>query len=214
MTRRIVMQWNLRQVMAARGIFQTSDLVPMLAERDVHLSRQFVHRLVTKTPQRVNMEVLAALCDLLDCEPNDLLQPVVETVKVAKTGTDAGPGIGDLRPIRPRSAARTKGEQRSPAPAQDYLRALRQTETVPATDPGQARVRDLRAAVRTHIHDLPGVRRDQGVGVLRRAPPPRVREVHRQQTQVRVREVRPRGQPARTKMRAMHARGASHRAAD
>ena len=101
MTRRIVMQWNLRQVMAARGIFQTSDLVPMLAERDVHLSRQFVHRLVTKTPQRVNMEVLAALCDLLDCEPNDLLQPVVETVKVAKTaGTDTGPGIGDLRPIR------------------------------------------------------------------------------------------------------------------
>jgi len=101
MTRRIVMQWNLRQVMAARGIFQTSDLVPMLAERDVHLSRQFVHRLVTKTPQRVNIEVLAALCDLLDCEPNDLLQPVVETVKVARAaGTDAGPGIGDLRPIR------------------------------------------------------------------------------------------------------------------
>ena len=100
MTRRIVMQWNLRQVMAARGIFQTSDLVPMLAERDVHLSRQFVHRLVTKTPQRVNMDVLAALCDVLDCEPNDVLQPVVETVKVAKTGTDAGPGIGDLRPIR------------------------------------------------------------------------------------------------------------------
>ena len=100
MTRRIVMQWNLRQVMAARGIFQTSDLVPMLAERDVHLSRQFVHRLVTKTPQRVNMEVLAALCDILDCQPNDVLQPVAEVVKVAKTGTDAGPGIGDLRPIR------------------------------------------------------------------------------------------------------------------
>jgi len=102
MTRRIVMQWNLRQVMAARGIFQTSDLVPLLAERDIHLSRQFVHRLVTKTPQRVNMDVLAALCDILDCEPNDVLQPVVEAVQVVKTGTDAGPGIGDLRPIRAR----------------------------------------------------------------------------------------------------------------
>ena len=102
MTRRIVMQWNLRQVMAARGIFQTSDLVPLLAERDIHLSRQFVHRLVTKTPQRVNMDVLAALCDILDCEPNDVLQPVVEAVQVAKTGTDVGPGIGDLRPIRAR----------------------------------------------------------------------------------------------------------------
>ena len=101
MTRRIVMQWNLRQVMATRAIYQTSELVPMLAERGVSLSREHVYRLVTRTPQRLNMEILAALCDILDCEPNDLLQPVVETVKVARAaGTDAGPGIGDLRPIR------------------------------------------------------------------------------------------------------------------
>ena len=100
MTRRIAMQWNLRQVMATRAIYQTSELVPLLAERGVSLSREHVYRLVTKTPQRLNMEILAALCDILDCEPNDLLQPVVETVKVAKTGTETGPGIGDLRPIR------------------------------------------------------------------------------------------------------------------
>ncbi len=103
MNRRIVMQWHLRLVMAARGIYQTSDLVPLLAERDIALSRQFVHRLVTKTPQRLNIDVLAALCDILDCEPNDLLQPVAEQVKTIKTGTgtgDSGPGIGDLRPVR------------------------------------------------------------------------------------------------------------------
>lgn len=100
MTRRIAMQWNLRQVMASRAIYQTSELVPMLAERGVNLSREHVYRLVTKTPQRLNMEILAALCDILDCEPNDLLQPVAETVSVAKTGTETGPGIGALRPIR------------------------------------------------------------------------------------------------------------------
>ena len=100
MTRRIAMQWNLRQVMASRAIYQTSELVPMLAERGVSLSREHVYRLVTKTPQRLNMEILAALCDILDCEPNDLLQPVVETLSVAKTGTETGPGIGALRPIR------------------------------------------------------------------------------------------------------------------
>jgi DNA-binding Xre family transcriptional regulator len=101
MSRRIVMQWHLRQVMAARGLYQTSDLVPLLADRDVLLSRQFVHRLVTKTPQRVNIDVLAALCDILDCEPNDLLQPVAEPVTAVRTGTgDAGPGIGTLRPTR------------------------------------------------------------------------------------------------------------------
>ena len=101
MTRLVVMR-HLRQVMAARGVYQTSELVPLLAERDVVLSRVFVHRLVTKTPQRLNTEVLAALCDILDCDPNDLLQPVAETVTTAQTGTgDTGPGIGDLRPIRP-----------------------------------------------------------------------------------------------------------------
>lgn len=101
MTRHVVIQWNLRQVMATRSIFQTSDLVPLLAERGVHLSREHVYRLVTKTPQRLNMEVLAALCDILDATPSDLLQPVVQVAAAARTGTEAaGPGIGDLRPIR------------------------------------------------------------------------------------------------------------------
>ena len=101
MSRRIVMGWNLRQVMASRAIYQTSELVPLLAERGVHLSREHVYRLVTKTPQRLNMDVLAALCDILDCEPNDLLQPTLQQDEPAKTGTgEPGPGIGDLRPIR------------------------------------------------------------------------------------------------------------------
>lgn len=99
-TRRLVMRWNLRQVMATHGLFQTSDLVPLLAERDVHLSRQYVHKLVTKAPQRINTDLLAALCDALDCSPNDLLAlDVEETEKTAASG-DSGPGIGDLRPVR------------------------------------------------------------------------------------------------------------------
>ena len=77
MTVRTVMGWNLRQVMATHGMYQTSELVPLLAERGVHLSREHVYRLVARTPQRLNMEVLAALCDILDCEPNDLLVPTV-----------------------------------------------------------------------------------------------------------------------------------------
>jgi DNA-binding Xre family transcriptional regulator len=100
---RIVMAWRLRQVMATRGIFQTSDLVPLLAERDVHLTRQYVHRLVTKAPQRVNIDLLAALCDILDCEPNDLLTPTVAAAEKAEAaGGERGPGIGDLRPVRAR----------------------------------------------------------------------------------------------------------------
>jgi DNA-binding Xre family transcriptional regulator len=100
----MVMRWHLRQVMATRGIFQTSELVPLLAERGVHLTRQYVHKLVTTAPQRINTDLLAALCDILDCDPNDLLEPVVEQAEHAATGTGDSPkegmGIGGLRPIR------------------------------------------------------------------------------------------------------------------
>ncbi len=97
------MQWNLRQVMADRDLFQTSELLPLLQERGIHLTREHVYRLVTKTPQRLNTEVLVAICDALGCTPNDLIEPVVEHQRAAKTGTgEAGPKIGSLRPVRAR----------------------------------------------------------------------------------------------------------------
>jgi DNA-binding Xre family transcriptional regulator len=102
-TKKMTTRWQLRQVMATRGMFQTTDLGPPLAERGVHLSREQIYRLVTKTPQRLNMDVLAALCDILDCGPGDLIEVVAEPRQGAKTGSDDnGPGIGDLRPVRAR----------------------------------------------------------------------------------------------------------------
>lgn len=97
---RPVIRWNLRQVMAENGMFQTSDLVEPLREQGVEMSRQMVHRIVTKAPQRINVDLLAALCDILDCTPNDLLELRHEQVRQAPAVGDTGPGIGDLRPIR------------------------------------------------------------------------------------------------------------------
>jgi DNA-binding Xre family transcriptional regulator len=59
-------QWNLRKIMATRDMFATTDLVPLLAERGIRLSREQVFRLVTTTPQRLSLDTLAALCDSLD----------------------------------------------------------------------------------------------------------------------------------------------------
>jgi DNA-binding Xre family transcriptional regulator len=67
-------RWHLRRLMAQRGLFATTDLVPLLAERGVRLSREQVYRLAAKTPQRLNLVVLAALCDILDCAPGDLIE--------------------------------------------------------------------------------------------------------------------------------------------
>src|SRR3954464_6118917 len=85
--------WHLRQLMATKGWYQTSDLVPLLAERGIHLSREQVFRLVTQPPQRLSMDTLAALCDILDCQPNDLIeiQVVADTARKAATGTTTTP---------------------------------------------------------------------------------------------------------------------------
>lgn len=48
------------------------------------------------------------LCDILDCQPNDLLEPVAEQAEQTRTNTDDTPDraegrkIGDLRPVRAR----------------------------------------------------------------------------------------------------------------
>ncbi|MGI5507412.1 helix-turn-helix domain-containing protein [Lentzea sp. CA-135723] len=92
MIRKMGYQWLLRQRMAEQGMFQTTDLVPLLAERGVVLSREQVFRLVTQPPQRMSMDTLVALCDILDCTPNDLIKPEVISRQIRKTaGGDSGP---------------------------------------------------------------------------------------------------------------------------
>lgn len=102
MSIKVSLQWNLRQLMAENGMFATTDLVGPLHERGIELSRQMVHRVVTKTPQRINIDLLAALCDILGCTPSDLLELRHEQELKAPAVNDGGPAIGDLRPIRAR----------------------------------------------------------------------------------------------------------------
>lgn len=102
MTVELETAWSLRSVMASRGIFQTSKLKPLLEERGVDLSREQVYRLVTQAPQRVRIDVLAALCDALECSLDDLVQVTRrEAAAPVAVGEEATRGaIGDLRPVR------------------------------------------------------------------------------------------------------------------
>jgi hypothetical protein len=43
-----------------------------------------VFRLVTQPPQRLSMDTLAALCDILDCAPNDLIEIEAANAEVRK----------------------------------------------------------------------------------------------------------------------------------
>jgi DNA-binding Xre family transcriptional regulator len=101
------LRWHLREVMAARGMFSTTDLIAPLAERGVELSREQVYRLVTQQPERLNVYTLAALCDVLDCEVGQLLEPVLERQQQPKRAAGgeetAQKRVRDgLRPVRAR----------------------------------------------------------------------------------------------------------------
>ncbi|MEV0898177.1 helix-turn-helix transcriptional regulator [Actinoplanes sp. NPDC049802] len=100
--------WNLRTVMADRGMFSTSDLIPLLAERGIALSSSQVYRLVTERPERLSLKILMALLDILDCRMDDLIEPVAAATgrtasRKAAVGQNAPEtGLGDLRPKRAR----------------------------------------------------------------------------------------------------------------
>jgi hypothetical protein len=97
-------QWHLRQVMAGRGMFATTDLIEPLAQRGIRLSSSQVYRLVTERPERLSLKVLMALLDILDCPVQDLIEPVAAAAPARKARAAGGAeaGVGGLRPRRAR----------------------------------------------------------------------------------------------------------------
>ena len=81
MASRLDYAWHLRLRMAEQGMFNSPDLAAALRERGVTLSDSQVWRLVTGTPERLNLRVLVALCDILGCTPNELIEPVEQSVE-------------------------------------------------------------------------------------------------------------------------------------
>jgi DNA-binding Xre family transcriptional regulator len=95
-------------VMADQGMFATSDLLPLLADRGVMLSREQVYRLVAKVPERLSLNTLAALCDILGCTPADLIEPMRDEPGPAATVSSRAA----VREIRPRRARITPDAKR------------------------------------------------------------------------------------------------------
>ena len=105
MTARLDYRWHLRQVMASRGMFATTDLIGPLADREIRLSSSQVYRLVTERPERLSLKILMALLDILDCAMTDLIEPVPAAGQDSKKKARAAggeTGVGSLRPRRAR----------------------------------------------------------------------------------------------------------------
>jgi DNA-binding Xre family transcriptional regulator len=103
MSAKLDYQWHLRQVMATRGMFSTTDLLGPLSERGIKLSSSQVYRLVVDRPERLSLKILMALLDILDCDMAELIEPVAVARPARKTKVaGGGQGVGDLRPKRAR----------------------------------------------------------------------------------------------------------------
>lgn len=104
MTRKLGYRWHLRKLMADNDMFATTDLQPLLAKRGVKLSPAQVYRLVVQTPERLSLRTLTALCDILDCTPNDL----IELVAQPETSKKRVAASASARARKPRPARVTK----------------------------------------------------------------------------------------------------------
>lgn len=101
MSQKLDYRWRLRQVMASREMFATTDLLGPLAQRGVRLSSSQVYRLVVERPERLSLKILMALLDILDCTMDDLIEPVAAP-QPAKKAAGGQASIGALRPKRAR----------------------------------------------------------------------------------------------------------------
>src|SRR3546814_19273410 len=76
-TKTVAYRWHLRKVMSDHGLHNTTDLVPLLADRSGVMTSTQVYRIVTGEPERLTKRLLAALCYIFRCTPNDLIEPHV-----------------------------------------------------------------------------------------------------------------------------------------
>lgn len=112
MTQKLDYRWRLREVMASRGMFSTTDIRQPLAERGIDLSPSQVYRLVVERPERLSLKALMALMDLLDCRMDELIEPVAARGAqrgrravgdgAAERSSTHEQGVGEFRPKRAR----------------------------------------------------------------------------------------------------------------
>jgi DNA-binding Xre family transcriptional regulator len=104
MKRQVSYKWRLREVMAAAGMFAATDLEPHLHDRGIKLSSVQVWRLVTQTPERLSLPVLAALCDIFDCTAAELIATKAENTAPRKAAGGEANVVDLATTIRPKRA--------------------------------------------------------------------------------------------------------------
>jgi DNA-binding Xre family transcriptional regulator len=126
MKRHVRYKWRLREIMATRGLFNTADLARLLVARGIERSQVQVWRLVTGTPERLSLPLLAALCDILEVTPAELIVTSAEP---------AGPARCPGDPLTRRLHTASWDEADRAAPCAGDLRTSPRWPALPAAGP-------------------------------------------------------------------------------
>jgi putative transcriptional regulator len=100
----MTVRWKLRMAAAQREVWTAAELQRLLRERaGLEMSMPSVWALLTKQPRQVKLETLAALCQALDCTPNDLFEIEAATPAQAPSRPARRSVAGHSTPAQKRS---------------------------------------------------------------------------------------------------------------
>jgi len=100
-------RWNLRLAAAQRDIWKASQLQAMLAEAGLVISAGKMSNLWSGQPVTVRLDDLEVICEVLGCEPGDLLVREPGKIRRPEAGTEARAAGGGGLVIRRRDAGRS-----------------------------------------------------------------------------------------------------------
>ncbi|WP_327151536.1 helix-turn-helix domain-containing protein [Nocardia sp. NBC_01329] len=103
MKREVGYTWRLAELMARNGMHNSTELMPLLHERGIELSRPQVYRLVNQRPERVSLQMMAALCDIFGCGIEDLVAVTATDVRRRKASSETNV-VALNKAIRPKRA--------------------------------------------------------------------------------------------------------------
>jgi len=101
-------RWNLRLAAAQRDIWKASELQRMLAEAGLVISAGKMSNLWSGQPVTIRLDDLEIICEVLGCEPGDLLIREPGTIRRAEPADDEARAVAGGGPvIRRRHAGRS-----------------------------------------------------------------------------------------------------------
>ena len=110
MRRDVNYEWRLAEMMARHGMHNSTDLAPLLRERGIDLSPSQIYRIVTQRPKRVSMMLIAALANIFQCGPQDLMTFTAADAKKPRKAAAAGNVVNLADAIKPVRARITRDD--------------------------------------------------------------------------------------------------------